>query len=46
VNRGVLEDLIRGAHRVVSSKPPTRRRARPAGGRRAARASRLTRARS
>ena len=28
VTRDALEDLLRGAHRVVSSKPPARRRAR------------------
>ena len=27
VTRDALEDLLRGAHRVVSSKPPARRRA-------------------
>jgi hypothetical protein len=33
VTRDALEDLVRGAHRIVSSKPPRRARARKAGGR-------------
>src|SRR5262245_62453330 len=36
VSRAALEDLVRGAHRVVASKPPARNRARTGTGKRRA----------
>lgn len=40
VTRAALDDLLRGAHRVVSSKPPARRRTRRVSSRPAARRAR------